>query len=248
MTSCCLILFALLFPMQGSLAAVSGEILDREGNPMVGALVTYTKVGIFERNYQTGGAGRSETPRMIEGTGRIYKIKTDKKGAFHMIGMDYGVYQIEITGPDGSHVYSGKKTIVGNDEPSSQNIFECGFIVHNGYPELPGGTNLATGKKTKEQLELIRQENARAAKINKVMVQYHIAVGIEDWLNAISLVKQLIELDPNRWEFYQNLGTLQSNQMQYQEAAQSFAKGVEVAQKTLANASDSDHALRTLAT
>ena len=110
-------------------------------------------------------------------------------------------------------------------------------------PQLRGGTNLATGKKTKEQLELIRQENAHAAKINKVMVQYHIAVGIEDWLNAISLVKQLIALDPNRWEFYQNLGTLQSNQMQYQEAAQSFAKGVEVAQKTLTNASDTDHAL-----
>lgn len=246
MTSCCLILFALLFPMQGSLAAVSGEILDREGNPMVGALVTYTKVGTFERNYQTGGAGRSETPRMVEGTGRVYKIKTDKKGAFHMIGIDYGVYQIEITGPDGSHVYSGKKTIVGNDEPSSQNILNVDLSTVEG-PVVPGGgTNLAAGKKTKEQLELIRQENAHAAKINKVMVQYHIAVGIEDWLNAISLVKQLIALDPNRWEFYQNLGTLQSNQMQYAEAAQSFAKGVEVAQKTLANPADSDRALTTI--
>ena len=64
-------------------------------------------------------------------------------------------------------------------------------------PVAPGGgTNLAAGKKTKEQLELIRQENAHAAKINKLMVQYHMAVGIEDWLNAISLVKQLIVLDP----------------------------------------------------
>ena len=43
MTSCCLILFALLFPTQSDLATVSGEILDREGNPMVGALVTYTR-------------------------------------------------------------------------------------------------------------------------------------------------------------------------------------------------------------
>ena len=82
MTSCCLILFALLFPVQGSLATVSGEILDREGNPMVGALVTYTQIGIVDRNYKTGGAARSESPRMAEGTGRIYKIKTDKKGAF----------------------------------------------------------------------------------------------------------------------------------------------------------------------
>lgn len=242
MTSYCLILFALLFPTQGSLATVSGEILDREGNPMVGALVTYTQIGIFERIYQMGGGTRSESPRMIEGTGRVYHVKTDKKGAFVIAGMDYGVYQVEITGPNGSHVYSGKKTIVGNDEPSSQNTLNVDLSYTTDIT-APGGTNLAAGKKTKEQLELIRQENARAAKINKVMVQYHIAVGIEDWLNAIRLVKQLIALDPNRWEFYQNLGTLQSNQMQYQEAAQSFAKGAEVAQKTLTNASDTDHAL-----
>jgi tetratricopeptide (TPR) repeat protein len=243
MTSCCLILFALLFPTQSDLATVSGEILDREGNPMVGALVTYTQIGIFERHYQMGGGTRSESPSMIEGKGRLYKTKTSKKGAFVIVGMNYGVYQIEITGPDGNHVYSGKKTIVGNDEPSSQNTLNVDLSYATDITAAPGGTNLATGKKTKEQLELIRQENARAAKINKVMVQYHIAVGIEDWLNAIRLVKQLIALDPNRWEFYQNLGTLQSNQMQYQEAAQSFAKGVEVAQKTLKNASDSDHAL-----
>ena len=246
MTSCCLILFALLLPAQGPLATVSGEIMDREGKPMVGALVTYTQLGIVDRNYKTGGAARSETPRMVEGKGRIYKIKTDKKGAFVMVGMEYGVYQIEITGPDGSHVYSGKKTIVGNDEPSAQNILNVDLSTVEG-PVVPGGgTNLAAGKKTKEQLALIRQENERGAKINKLMVQYHTAVGIEDWLNAITLVKQLIVLDPNRWEFYQNLGTLQSNQMRYAEAAQSFARGVEVAQKVLANPADSDRALTTI--
>ncbi|HLK07707.1 MAG TPA: tetratricopeptide repeat protein [Candidatus Angelobacter sp.] len=243
MTSCCLILFALLLPLQGPLATVSGQILDREGNPMVGAVVTYTKIGTYDRNYEIGGSTRIESPRMVEGTGRIYKIKTDKKGAFVMVGMDYGVYQVEITGPDGSNVYYGKKTIVGNDEPSAQNVLNVDLSSIEGPVAPGGGTNLTAGKKTKEQLALIRQENAHAAKINKLMVQYHIAVGIEDWLNAISLVKQLIVLDPNRWEFYQNLGTLQSNQMQYAEAAQSLAKGVEVAQKVLANPSDSDRAL-----
>jgi tetratricopeptide (TPR) repeat protein len=243
MTSYCLILFALLFPAQGPLATVSGQILDREGNPMVGAVVTYTQIGIVDRNYKADRAMRSESPTMAERKGRIYKIKTDKKGAFVMIGMDYGVYQVEITGPDGSNVYYGKKTILGNDEPSAQNVLNVDLSSIEGPVAPGGGTNLTASKKTKEQLALIRQENAHAAKINKLMVQYHIAVGIEDWLNAISLIKELIALDPNRWEFYQNLGTLQSNQMQYAEAAQSFAKGVEVAQKTLANPADSDRAL-----
>jgi tetratricopeptide (TPR) repeat protein len=238
MTSYCLILFALLLPMQRFLASVSGQILDSEGKPMAGAQITYTKIGIVDN--------RSESPKMIEGTGRIYKITADKKGAFNLIGVDYGVYQIEITGPDGSHVYSGRKTVGDNTEATSQNVLNVDLSSVDG-PVVPGGgTNLAAGKKTKEQLELIRQENAHAAKINKLMVQYHTAVGIEDWPKAISLVQQLIALDSNRWEFYQNLGTLQSNQMQYQEAAQSYAKGVEVAQKTLANPSDSDRALTSI--
>jgi tetratricopeptide (TPR) repeat protein len=240
MASCCLILFALLLPTQGSLATVSGEILDREGKPMVGAQITYQKIGIVDRNIRSGDGSRSESPAMVEGTGRIYKVQTDKKGSFVMVGVDYGVYQIDITALDGSHVYSGKKTIGDNNDPSSQNILNVDLST------IEGAVSPGSGKKTKEQLELIRQENARAAKINKVMVQYHTAVGIDDWLNAISLVKQLIALDPNRWEFYQNLGTLQSNQMQYQEAVQTFAKGVEVAQKTLKNPSDSDRALTTI--
>jgi tetratricopeptide (TPR) repeat protein len=243
MTSYCLIFFALLQQAM-TLATVSGQILDHEGKPIASALVTYTKIGTFNRNISTGGGIRSELPTMTEGTGRIYKTKTDKKGAFVITGVEYGVYQIEMNGPNGVHVYSGRKTILDSTEASSQNVLNVDLSsVFKGLVEPGGGTNLAAGKKTKEQLELIRQENAHAAKINRLIVQFRAAIEIQDWLNAISLMQQLIALDSNRWEFYQNLGTLQSNQMQYQEAAQSFAKGAEVAQKTLLNASDTDRAL-----
>jgi hypothetical protein len=39
MTSCCLFLFMI------SMATVSGQVLDREGKPMVGAQITYQKIG-----------------------------------------------------------------------------------------------------------------------------------------------------------------------------------------------------------
>jgi len=242
MTSYCLILFALLLPMQRFLASISGTILDREGNPLAGAEVVYTNVGTVD--HSSAGTG---TPRITEGSGKTYKVKTDRKGSFAVVGVEYGVYKIEITAADGTHVYSGKKSVGDNTDANSQNTLNVDLsAAMKGAAEPGGSTNLAGGKKTKEQLALIRQENAHAAKINKLMVQYHTAVGIEDWLNAISLIKELIALDPNRWEFYQNLGTLQSNQMQYAEAAQSYAKGVEVAQKVLANPADSDRALTTI--
>ena len=110
MKSCCLILIALLFPPQNltavvvpsqwELATVSGRILDREGNPLVGAEIVYKNIGMIDRHISAGGKVRTETPAVVEGRGRVYKIKTDKKGAFALSGVAYGVYEIEITAAD----------------------------------------------------------------------------------------------------------------------------------------------------
>jgi uncharacterized GH25 family protein len=125
MTSYCLILFALLLPMQRFLASVSGQILDHEGKPMAGAEVVYTNVGTVDRS----------ATRIIEGTGKVYKVKTDKNGKFSLIGMEYGIYQIEITAPDGSHVYSGKKHVgdVKDTDVEAQNVLNVDLSsVYNG--------------------------------------------------------------------------------------------------------------------
>ena len=129
MKSCCLILFALLLPPQRWTATVTGTILDREGKPLANATIQYTNVAVV----QTGGPTRDvSTPRMLEGTGRVYKVKTDKKGDFTLIGVDYGIYQIEVTAPDGSHVYSGKKRIGDNTDPNSQNILKVDLSTVEG--------------------------------------------------------------------------------------------------------------------
>lgn len=241
-----LLALAFLMPMQVYLATVSGQVLDREGKPVAAAVVIYKNIGTLNRNYHSDAGMRSEDPSMSEGTGRLYQGKTDKKGTFALNGLEYGVYEVTITAPDGSRVYSGRKTIGDSNDPSSQNVLnvDLSAMEDTGLRVDPGGgTKVASGKKTKAQLDLIRQENARAVKINRLVDKYHAAVAVQDWVSGVPLLQQLIALDPNRWEFYQNLGTLQANLFQYQEAAQSYARGVEVAKKVLANASDTDHAL-----
>jgi tetratricopeptide (TPR) repeat protein len=235
MPSCCLILLALFLPPQRWTATISGHILDREGKPLAGATVQYTNVGILEGSANEG----TVTTRVIEGTGRVYKIKTDKKGNFTLLGVDYGVYQIEITTPDGEKVYTGKKLVGDNTDANVSNTLNVDLSTVEGSRAQAGaGTNLTTDKKTKEQVALIRQENSNAAKINRLIIEFHGAMESKNWTDATRVLQELIALDANRWEFYQNMGTIQANQTHYQEAAQSFAKGVEVAEKLLPTAAD----------
>jgi tetratricopeptide (TPR) repeat protein len=239
MTSCFLLLLALFLPPQRWTATVSGHIADREGKPLADATIQYTNVGMLEGSPNEGTA----TARVIEGTGRVYKVKTDKKGDFALLGMDYGVYQIEIAAPDGTKVYAAKKLVGDNADPNVSNTLNVDLSTVEGSRVQAGaGTNLAAEKKTKEQDELIRQENANGAKINRLIVAYHGTLETKDWAEATRLLQELIALDSNRWEFYQNLGTIQASQSHYPEAAQSFAKGVEVAERLLPTAADQPQA------
>jgi tetratricopeptide (TPR) repeat protein len=235
-----MLLLALWMPAQRWLAQVSGRVLDHERKPLVNARVTYTNVG----QYTTGGAMANyglQKGQVTDstGTGRVYKTKTDKHGEFTIIGVSYGIYQIEITDPQGTSVYSGKKLVGDNTDQDVSNTLNVDLsTVPPPGMSAAGGGNTAGGKKTKEQLALLRQENANAVKLNRLIGELHDALAGQNWNEATGLLQQLLALDPNRWEFYQNLATIQSNMARYQEAAETYAKGVEIAQKTLVNAPD----------
>jgi tetratricopeptide (TPR) repeat protein len=240
-------LLALILVFSPLFATVSGQVLDREGHPLANAKVSYKMIGIIEREMTRTDMGRADAAKMLERGGPTYTTKTNKKGTFAITGMEYGVYEVKITGPDEALVYFGKKVVGDPADENSQNTLNVDLsVVYRGPAEPGESTSLAEGKKTKEQLELTRQENAHAAKINRLIVHYHAALDLQDWPGAMAALKELIGLDNQRWEFYQNLGTLQSNQAQYQEAAQSYARAVAVARKTLANATDTDRALTTI--
>ena len=231
MKSCCLILLTLVLPVQRWNATVTGRILDREGKPMAGATVIYKNVGTVDREEQ----------KVKEGTGQTYKVITDKQGTFTLLAVNFGVYEVEVLAPDGKRVYFGKKNIADANDKNvfAQNKLEIDLSKPQFSGEAAGaGTNLKSDKKNREQKELIRQENEHRNKINTLIVQFQGALDVKDWARATELLHQLIDTDPNRWEFYQNLGTIQANQTHYEEAVGSFGKGAEVALKLLPSAAD----------
>ena len=85
-------------------------------------MITYHNIGIYNRKYQPDDGMRTENPEQTEGTGRVIAPRLTKKALSSWRRRTYGIYQIEITGPDGFHVYSGKKNIGHPDDPGSQNV------------------------------------------------------------------------------------------------------------------------------
>jgi tetratricopeptide (TPR) repeat protein len=215
-------LLSLMFYLVPQTVVVSGRILDREGKPAVKAKVVYTETN----------------------TGRSYSTKTDEKGEFAIAGVAPGYYQVVVNSATGERLFAGKRNILGvNDDQMNHIRDDVNKLDIDLSTTLPAGTisgesTLGQGKLNKEQLELVRKENANAAKINRLINDVHNQLDVQDWADATETLQQLIALDPNRWEFYQNLGTIQANLSHYDQAVITYARGIEVAEKTLVNPAD----------
>jgi tetratricopeptide (TPR) repeat protein len=210
---CLAALLALVIP-QG--ATVSGRILGREGKPLVNAQITYTHIAQFSN------APDSRVGSIVNsGTGKVYRTKTNKKGEFQMIGVGSGIYRVEIHDSSGAFLYSAKAFVGDNADTTWSNVL-----------------NVDLSSPTVGDV-VVREHNSTVSKINDLTTELHTALDAQDWTRATGLLLQLIALDPNRWEYYQNLGTIQTSQSDYPEAAENFRKGVELAQKALAANPDS---------
>lgn len=207
-------------------AVVHGKLTDRTGQPLVNAQVLYTHTK----------------------TGRTFKLKTDKKGEFSVTGVPFGEYDIEITGTDGARLLKTKRRIVDlalsgtkpdtNDLNVDLSIMPGTETASGAEPNVLPGDIRSGDRLTQQQKELIRAENIKTAQINTLIVQLHTALDARDWPTSTNVLNQLIAADPNRWEFYQNLATVQTNQSRHEEAAKSYEKGIEVAQATIGKGAD----------
>lgn len=192
--------------------AISGKVLDRESKPMANARVVYTETT----------------------SGRVYPLKTDKKGQFFAMVVS-GYYRIEITAPDGTRVFSGTRS-VGTDfqvtgQPLKTNVLNVDLSTVR--PNGQMATSSGAPNMSEAEVDAIRKENAQALRINQLAPELHAALDAQDWPRATGILQQLIAADPDRWEYYQNLGTIQSRTSQYEAAVQTFEKAIELARKAM---------------
>ncbi len=209
----CTLLSLLLF-LAPSTVTVSGRILDRSAKPASNARVVYASPS----------------------KGRNYTGKTDAKGQFEISGVLPGTYEVTITDEQDKKIFSGKTDVWrgADDQPNSASAEN--FLLVDLSKAPPGMGSSAAGNMApvlNTQAELSRQNGLRA---NELMADLQAQRAAHDWPKAAETLQQLTALEPNRWKLYWNLGDIQISLMRYEEAARSFAKGVEVAEKTPANA------------
>ncbi len=78
------VLAALCVPaLWAQMAQVKGFVHDREGKPIVGAVLHFVN----------------------KENGRKFQVKTDKKGEYYSLGLTSGTYNITVNGPDGQQLY-----------------------------------------------------------------------------------------------------------------------------------------------
>lgn len=233
------VLLAFLFVMsaaslQAQTSTVTGKVTDKD-QPQAGVQVTY----------------KSST------TGRQIKMKTNKKGEFMSIGVPIDSYTVTVVDSSGKTVFSQEGVRVGPVADESQgNILNIdltngaqgtfaggasvGTSVAGRTQEFAGeagtaGNKSASGTKTegskvsKEEIERMKAQNAKAENINGLIKQYQDAANAKDWKAAITPLQGMVAADPERWEYFQALGNAQFNDGQYEEAVKSLDQGVKVA-------------------
>lgn len=176
-------------------------------------------------------------------TGHKYKVKTDKNGKFQLAGVNYGNYNVEVLDDSGKVVFR-QQTSISTDKSNGTNTIDIDYDPANApEPETKGAASGSADKKppkmTKEQ---IKAEQEKVGQMNALLQQAQSAMQAQKWTDAESALKQVIAANPDttKWELYKALGDSQKNADKEQEAAQTYEKGIQVAESVASGKAPQD--------
>jgi len=157
--------------------------------------------------------------------GRAYKMKIEKDGNFSAVGIMFGEYEQEIESPTGEKLFKRKVSVVGE-----------GGAVDNLSVDI--GTGGGGGPAvSKEELEKMKAERDKALNENALIAQLNPALQAKNWEAAEPLLRQLITMNPNNWEYQMALGNAQLNLNKLEESIATYEKAIPLAEAA-ANSKD----------
>lgn len=152
-------------------------------------------------------------------TGKSYKMKTDKNGQFTGVGIQFGTYDQEISDVSGEKLFKRSVQITGE-----------GGAVQDISVEVSSGK--AGAGPSKEEIEKIKAEREKAMSENTLINQLNPMMQAKNWEGAEPILKQLVTMNPNRWEYQQALANAQLNLGKYDEAVANYDKAIAAAENS----------------
>jgi len=166
-------------------------------------------------------------------TSRTYKTKTDKNGDFIILGVPTTTYQFQVISGQGETLYESSVHLTGDEDRD--------FLkVDLAQMSKASGQVGAGPKMTKEEIEKAKEQNAKANNLNPLITQAQQALNAKNYEAAEPVLKQMIALDSTRWQFYQALGDAESNLNKYEEAVDTYGKGIELANAVVSGTTPKD--------
>src|SRR6266700_5076102 len=157
-------------------------------------------------------------------TGKTYKMKADKNGQFMSIGVAFGDYIESVISASGEPLIEKQVHVAGAGGQSDNLSVDISS----------GGTQTKMTKEQKEQYEKLKAERDKAIGINALITQYQTASKAQNWAEAKTVLNQMVNADPGRWDILQALGDVQSKLGEYQDSVDSYEKGIKLAQDAVA--------------
>lgn len=190
---------------------IKGIAKDQQGKPLVGYTVQMVK----------------------KETGRKYNLKTDKRGEFFSLGIDFGNYDISLLDPTGHPVISD--TNVHIPMPNKDENFLDFDLAKRAQAQQTQMTE--EQKKQAKEVEQVQKENEKIKGLNQMLQQAQADMAAGNYDQALSLMQQAVQADPTRDVLWMKLADAQrlastkapdqaTRTKQLQDSVESYKKAI----------------------
>ena len=208
-----LLLFTVLsiVPASAQMATVKGVAKDTDGTPIAGGTVDL----------------------LSHENGRKISLKTQKNGEFMSIGVPPGIYHVYLS-KDGKQLWDGDNFQVSMSAPNGENILDLD-LQKKQQAAASGNVKGMTEEQKKQMQEAIakneaaKKENLKIGELNKILQDAKAAHDANNDTQAVALMQQAAQAGPNYDQVWGVLGQYQTYAKQYDDAATSEKKAIEIA-------------------
>ncbi len=192
--------WGIAIPAFGQVYAFKGKVTDEQGNPIVGAKVTFVGIDIK----------------------RSYLTKTDKKGEFYYAGITRGKYKI------GVEAEGFQPDLVSGVIPGVGEATNVDFKLKKGSGKLAINMSEEEVKKAQQQAEEAKKQAAAAEAVKAGFDAGLAAAQAGKYDEAIAAFNKVIEKDPSQPYVWANVGDAYGKQKNYPKAIEAFNKAIEL--------------------